>query len=256
MLEEAIVHPVAGPGTPRPGTVALLAATQTDLNCMRTLLPLDAGRTRSLLMSRLYFDLPDIPGLCICGPLLGASYAVMLLESLVAWGVRTVLFLGWCGAISPQARIGHLIVPDAAIIDEGVSRHYMAGILPANAVSRPAEAVRHTLQQTLQKHNAPFLQGPIWTTDAIYRETPSKVRHYQALGALAVEMELSALFSVAAFREIDLGGLLVVSDELFTFNWQPGFSHPEFKAGRQTACEVAVAYTRDVLIDGCPADYP
>ncbi len=257
MLEEAIVQPVAGPGTPRPGTVALLAATQTDLALIRTLLPLDTGCTRALLLSRLYFDLPDMPGLCVCGPLVGAPYAVMLLESLVAWGVRTVLFVGWCGAIAPQARIGSLIVPDGAMIDEGTSRHYVAGVLPEDAVSHPSEYVRQGLQQALQTHNRPFLQGPVWSTDAIYRETPSRVRHYQARGALAVEMELSALFSVAAFRNIDLGGLLVVSDELFTLNWKPGFRHPEFKAGCRTACEVAVAYVRGVGSDGgdSPADH-
>jgi uridine phosphorylase len=33
-----------------------------------------------------------------------------------------------------------------------------------------------------------------------FRETVEKVKHYQAKGALAVEMELSAIFTVAGFR--------------------------------------------------------
>jgi purine-nucleoside phosphorylase len=83
-----------------------------------------------------------------------------------------------------------------------------------------------------------FHSGAIWTTDAIYRETRHKVETYQRLNALAVEMEISSLFTVARYRGVDLGALAVVSDELTSFKWRPGFKMKEFKRGRLAACEV------------------
>ena len=60
------------------------------------------------------------------------------------------------------------------------------------------------------------------------RETREKVERYQKEGVLAVEMEISALFTVAKFRGAELGAMPVVSDELATFKWRPGFKMEEF----------------------------
>jgi hypothetical protein len=77
----------------------------------------------------------------------------------------------------------------------------------------------------------------VWTTDAPYRETPDQVRAYQERGALAVEMECSALFTLGAFRSAAVASLLVVSDELSSPTWRPGFKDPRFSLGRESACE-------------------
>jgi nucleoside phosphorylase len=69
----------------------------------------------------------------------------------------------------------------------------------------------------------------VWTTDAPYRETASKVNTYRERGVLAVEMELSALMTLAVYRSVKLAGLLVVSDEVFALKWHRGFSSPVFK---------------------------
>jgi hypothetical protein len=51
-------------------------------------------------------------------------------------------------------------------------------------------------------------------------------------------MEISALFTVAKYRGVDLSALAIVSDELASFKWRPGFKASEFKRGRQAACRV------------------
>lgn len=256
-MENALVNPYTGPGTPSLGPVALLVATRTDLNHLYQKLPLADALQRPLLQSELFYNLPDIPHLSICGPVLGAPYSVMVLETLIAWGVKTALFAGWCGSITETARIGDIILPQAAISDEGTSRHYRPEPFQADAVSYPCPMVLQGLRHTLQDRQVTHHSGRIWTTDAIYRETPSRIRHYQLLGALAVEMELSALQTVAAFRHIHLAGLLVVSDELFTMTWQPGFKRPTFKDGCQHICDALVSYAiqgyRENRFDSLPA---
>jgi purine-nucleoside phosphorylase len=51
-------------------------------------------------------------------------------------------------------------------------------------------------------------------------------------------MELSALYSVAQFRQVALVGILVVSDELSSLDWRPGFKDERFVQGRRTVCRV------------------
>jgi purine-nucleoside phosphorylase len=85
------------------------------------------------------------------------------------------------------------------------------------------------LDDALKKKGQYFVRGTVWTTDAPYRETPMKVKTYQEKGVLAVEMEMSALMTLAMYRDVKLSGLLVVSDELFDLKWHSGFKSPELK---------------------------
>ncbi|MGB5748539.1 MAG: purine-nucleoside phosphorylase, partial [Desulfobacterales bacterium] len=82
----------------------------------------------------------------------------------------------------------------------------------------------------------------------VYRETKEKVDYYQKQGVLAVEMEASALFSVAQFRQVELCAMLVVSDELSSLKWRPGFRDQQFVTGHQTACRMVRESCRQLLI--------
>jgi uridine phosphorylase len=160
----------------------------------------------------------------------------MVLEKLIALGAQTVVALGWCGSLRADAVIGDLIVPDAAYSEEGTSAHYPV----AHSEPRPAAGLCRMLQDRLGAAKVAFHVGRVWTTDAIYRETRSKVRAYGSQGMLAVEMEMSALFTVARYRNVPLAGLLVVSDELFTLTWRHGLRDDHFRRRRQQAVSAAL----------------
>lgn len=236
--DDAVVKPVKGRRTPDPGRFAVLVATTVDFDQLVRSLGLMGLPPHRLFTSRMFVHRIDgAEPITLIGPMVGAPYAVMLLETLVAWGVRHFFFLGWCGAVSPTVKIGDLLVPTAAFIDEGTSVHYREpDQLPP--VSYPAPAAVDRIRQLLAHDACCSHTGAVWTTDAIFRETPAKIRHFQAEGALAVDMETSALFSAAGFRGVDLGGLLVVSDELASLHWRPGFKTEAFTTGRSRACEV------------------
>ena len=185
-------------------------------------------------MSRLNYGFEN-SSLSYIGPFIGAPYAVILLESLIAWGIREVIFFGWCGAISGDVRIGDVIIPDKAFIDDGTSNNYAA--LNASEAF-PADSVQALIKSSCKKNKIKFNEGPVWSTDAIYRETREKVGFYQKKNALAVEMEAAALFSSGCFRKIDVGCILVVSDELSSTKWKPGFKAPVFKERRDQVCEM------------------
>ena len=232
---DAIIFPKKGKRSPQLGPVAVIAGTETDLLQLCKLLDFDSGTYQKLFTSRLYPADPCTAGISLTGPAVGAPYAVMVLETLIAWGAQKIFFLGWCGSISEKVKIGDIVVATSAIIDEGTSGHYKNS---ETRISFPAKSMLTALNDALRQNQVNFHNGAIWSTDAIYRETRQKVKYFQRQDAIAVEMEISALFTVAKFRGVDLAAMAVVSDELASFKWRPGFKMDEFKNGRRTACAV------------------
>jgi len=234
--DNAIVRPIVGRKSPRLGPLAVMVSSSPDFQRLRRDLPVTEHPVH-LMMSRLF--LGGTPGAddsyAVVGPVVGAPYAVMLMEPLAAWGARKVLFMGWCGAISPRVEIGDIIVPTGAIIDEGTSPGYDATPMDT---AYPSKALNQRITSALASCGRKFHEGRVWSTDAIYRETPEKVTRFRARNCLAVEMELSALFTVGRFRRIQVGAVLVVSDELTTLSWKPGFTDARFSQTRRMVIEV------------------
>jgi len=232
---DGIVIPVKGKNSPNLGPVAVMVSTQADLNLFCSLTDIDEKKHKNLFVSRLYVGNTVEAGFAVVGPFVGAPYAAMLLETLIAWGAEKIMFFGWCGAISRDVKVGDIIIPTGAIIDEGTSKHYDQ---EEDGVSRPSSYILKNTKEALKKGSLSFHEGIVWSTDAIYRETCEKVIYYQEKDILAVEMELSALFTVGKFRNVQIGGILVVSDELSTLKWQPGFKEQRFKESRKAVVEV------------------
>jgi purine-nucleoside phosphorylase len=240
---KGIVQPVVTPRTPRLGPLGVLAATRADLTPLVTALELKGAPRKPLFMSEIYIR---NDGVFLSGPFMGAPYAAMLLETLAAWGATQIIFIGWCGSISPEVHIGDILVPAMAWIDEGTSRGYPHD--PSQR-SRPSVLLTRRIRAAMKKAALPFHDGAVWTTDAIFRETPDKVQRFQNMGALAVEMEMSALFTVAAYLNIALTGILVVSDDLSSLAWKPGFKDERFLGHRRQLtdliagiCETEIGY--------------
>jgi purine-nucleoside phosphorylase len=231
---DAIITPVKGKGALDPESLSVLVSSSADLKTLCRMAELDESDSRNLFISRLYIE-GSSNGFSVSGPFVGAPYAVMILETLIAWGVQRVVLLGWCGAVSPSVKIGDIILPTSSFIDEGTSGSYVKG---EGGISHPSDSLKQKVKAELTSHGLSFHEGTIWTTDAIYRETEEKVRFYQERNVLAVEMETSAVFTVGKFRNIEVCAILVVSDELSAFKWKPGFSERTFRKSRISVCEV------------------
>jgi uridine phosphorylase len=206
--------------------VAIMVCTEADRRRFCRLGVRVAGSAREFYNTRFVDLLYAHRMLTLAGPILGAPQAVLVLERLIALGSRTVLVLGWCGSLQPQIRIGEWVMPTAARSEEGSSAHYPA----ASPTVAPDPSLSSRLRSFCDQGHHRLHGGPVWSTDAPLRETLGKVLSYGGEGVLAVEMEMSALFRVAEYRRVPLAGLLVVSDELFTLKWRPGFASPTFKS--------------------------
>ena len=172
--------------------------------------------------------------LALVHPGVGAPLAAGFLEELIARGCRTFVACGGAGVLVPDVALGHVIVPTAAIRDEGTSYHY----LPAAREVEPTHQAVEAILRTLERHHVPHVTGKTWTTDGLYRETRGKVERRVAEGCLSVEMEAAAFFAVAAFRGVSFGQLLYAGDDLSGDAWdQRGWD--THASGRETLFRLA-----------------
>ena len=105
-------------------------------------------------------------------PHVGAPSAASFVENLIPWGGRYFVFSGSCGVLRRDITAGHLIIPTAAVRDEGLSYHYLP---PAEEIDLdPACAA--ACRDALDSLGFLFVEGKTWTTDAFFRETRGKVQ--------------------------------------------------------------------------------
>ncbi len=148
-------------------------------------------------------------------PGIGAPNAGAMLELMIAMGGEYFVFIGGVGVLSAEIRRGEILIPNKALRDEGMSFHYQE----PSRYSYPSTLILDSTRKSLQEKEVPFREGGTWTTDAFFRETQEKVRAFRDEGCLSVEMEASALFSIAAFRKKHIGGLFKAGDCVAGEEW-------------------------------------
>lgn len=151
----------------------------------------------------------------IMHPGVGAPVAAAMLEGAIALGCTKFIACGGAGVLESDISVGDIVIPRTAVRDEGTSYHYLP---PAREVEASPEGIA-ALEQVLRKHGIPYIIAKTWTTDAPYRETPTKVELRKSEGCLTVEMEAAAFFSVARFRSVTLAQMLYGGDDVSTEGW-------------------------------------
>ena len=228
---DILIEPTRAKGEPLLPETGLLLINPGEADyCAR--LSNNQGDKRSFLFnSKLYCRAAEHPFFW-AGPMVGAPMAAMTLEKLIALGGKRFIVYGWCGGLQQSLTVGDLLIPTRAASEEGTSPHYP---------SEQPPAASQTLRRQLTDHFAAIgvntVTGPVWTTDAPYRETRQKVTSYAEQGILAVEMEFAALAAVAAFRGVELAAALLVSDELWRQQWTPGFQRKDFRQKNRAMVE-------------------
>lgn len=163
--------------------------------------------------THIHFFFPhDDDNFAIARGLHGAPMAAVLLEELIALGFEEFLVIGASGhparAENPILHVGDLLLTTDAFIFEGTSSHYLRG----KTTVRPSKLVTEGLRKILTKLNIDYKEGSVATTDALYRETAQFIKLLIDKDILAIDMEMSALFTVAQYHRKIIGGLLFITD--------------------------------------------
>ncbi|HIV63173.1 MAG TPA: nucleoside phosphorylase [Firmicutes bacterium] len=140
----------------------------------------------------------------------GAPACAAGLEEIIAMGARKIVLFGCCGVLNEAATKGKIILPSSAVRDEGTSQYYFP---PGEEIAADEKCLR-TAEEFFRARGVPFVTGKVWTSDAIYRETPGLIAKRKEQGCLGVEMECAAATAVAKFRNIPFLQFLFGADNL------------------------------------------
>jgi uridine phosphorylase len=234
-----LIEPRKIPGDPAIDSPMILVLFEPYVETLRKELRLKRSALKRLRFPSMTYCTATVhrKKISLCGTPLGAPQAALFLERLIAMGARKIVAFGCCGSLQPYLRVGHWVIPTEALSEEGTSAHYplLKGVKP-----RASEKIVRLCHEKCREKNFQFAAGKVWTTDALFRETRRKAKLYSQMGLLAVEMEMSALFTVATYRKVHLGGLMVVFDELATLKWKTGLLSPFFWSASKKAAQAVI----------------
>ncbi len=239
-MDTCIINPQRGKHEPHLPPVGVFAVNPSDAALFPQLAKQFHLKSHFLFHSKLYSS----EQFFLAGPAVGAPMAVMCLEKIIALGARHIIVYGWCGALSAKLSIGDVFIPISGVSEEGTSKHYHG-----ETSFPPDKQLVSRICSLLTESDIQLKKGPIWTTDAPYRETKKKVEQLGERGIMGVDMEYTALASVAVFRQAALCSVMLVSDELYHDQWKEQVSRKSFRASSKKMLTMLCTkiYTEDVV---------
>ncbi|MBN1499683.1 MAG: AMP nucleosidase [Spirochaetes bacterium] len=144
---------------------------------------------------------------------MGSAMAATVMDLLSAIKPKAALFLGKCGALKPQIKLGDIIMPIAAIRGEGTSNDY----LPIEVPALPSFRLQQAVSAMIKKQKLDYWTGTIYTTNRRVWEHDNDFKAYlKKIRAAAIDMETATIFIVGFANKIPHGALLLVSDNPMT----------------------------------------
>lgn len=141
------------------------------------------------------------------------SLSIYAKELITEYGVKNLIRVGSCGAVSKKVKVMDILVGTGACTDSGVNRARFGGYDFA-AVSD--WGLTRAAVESAERQQIPVTVGSLFSADLFYTPQPEMFDRMEAMGVLAVEMEAAGLFGVCA--EFGAKGLAVctVSDHIRT----------------------------------------
>ncbi|MCR4335810.1 MAG: hypothetical protein NUV57_04715 [archaeon] len=168
----------------------------------------------------------------------GASAAAANLEDLVGAGAENFIFLTLGRPVNEELKTGSIILPTRAVRDEGTSFHYLK---PAKQVIGNTE-IEKKLKEEMKNESLKSHLGLTWTTDSPYSKA-RKTKEIVESNAISMDNDSSALFAVARYRKVNLGGIVLISEQTIRGRVKEKIKDPlrELKIHLLTICTKTLA---------------
>ncbi len=155
-------------------------------------------------------------------------------ELLCAAGVETLVRVGSCGSLQGTVKLGDIVIAAGAVRGDGASPRYVS----EGFATLPHPRVVEALVRAADSLKVPVHHGRVFTTDALFRETPELVADLERQQISAIDMVTAAFLTVAQVKNAGAGAILAVSDECLT--GKLGFRDPSFLQAEERILEIAV----------------
>ncbi|MNJ26397.1 Purine nucleoside phosphorylase DeoD-type [compost metagenome] len=141
------------------------------------------------------------------------SIGIYVHELIQEYGVKNLMRVGTCGAMQEHVRVREVILAQAACTDSSINRHAFGGYdySPIASFQLLKSAYERGVAKGLNMH-----VGNVFTSDVFYRDDKTVVQKLMDYGVLGVEMETTALYTIAAKFGVNALTILTVSDHLLT----------------------------------------
>lgn len=141
------------------------------------------------------------------------SISIYVNELITEYGVKNLIRVGSCGAMQEEVKVRDLVLALASCTDSSMNHHVFGGFdySPIASFNLLHDAYDKAREQGFNIH-----VGNIFSSDMFYRDENVSVNKLGEYGVLAVEMETTALYSLAAKYGVNALSILTVSDHLIT----------------------------------------
>lgn len=141
------------------------------------------------------------------------SLAIYVTELISEYDVKTLIRVGTCGAFQADLKVGDIVLAMSASTDSQTNKLRFNGMDFA-----PPASFQLLLQayQAASQRGVDVRVGNVLSSDTFYYDDPQWWRIWAENGVLAVEMETSGLYSLAAKYQVDALSIMTVSDNLAT----------------------------------------
>jgi len=141
------------------------------------------------------------------------TLAIYINELITDYDVTTLIRVGTCGALQPDLDVGDLILPMTSSTNAQANKLRFGGLdyAPAADFDLLGRAHQAAVDRAAKVH-----VGGIFSSDTFYDDDPDWWRKWADFGVLAVEMETTALYTLAAKFKARALSVLTVSDNLAT----------------------------------------
>ena len=176
------------------------------------------------------------------------SLAIYANELFDEYDVNTIIRVGSCGALTPKLALRDLVIASGACTDSSMNRITFEGLdyapvadfgLLRAAYDASAELVSADSGDTPAVH-----VGLIFSSDSFYAARPELTQRMVDYGVLAVEMEASALYTLAAKHGRRALAICTVSDHIVTGE-QTSAQEREQTFGTMVEIALTAAFSRD-----------
>lgn len=141
------------------------------------------------------------------------SISIYANELIREYEVRKLIRVGTCGGMQAHVHVRDVILAQASCTDSSMNRHVFGGFdySPIASFELLHAAYSQASARGLKLH-----VGNVFSSDMFYRDDKTYVQRLMDYGVLGVEMETTALYTLAAKHGVQALAILTVSDHLIT----------------------------------------
>lgn len=176
----------------------------------------------------------------------GSAGAGAVFEELCRGGVERIIRVGTAGGLQSDVKDGDVVVATAAIRGDGLSVRMVPLEWPAVADCDITMALREAARGSgLTVHT-----GIVLTADNFYPSPvlPNEQPMWRDFGAVAVEMEVSALFTVASINGVAAGAIVAIDGNPLAAQDESMAGYEPFREVVDRAVDGAIKAGLDALI--------